>query len=51
MENDTLIRQCLNGSPADAQTTFNQLMFARISTAVEDRKAEIAQTLYQVQPE
>jgi hypothetical protein len=46
MENETLIRQCLEGNPADAQNTFNQLMMVRINDQINSRKQEVAQTLY-----
>lgn len=46
MENETLIRQCLEGNPADAQNTFNRIMQARIADSLETRTFDISQSIY-----
>lgn len=46
MDNATLIQQCLEGNPADAQSTFSDLMFARIAERIDDHRADTHASLY-----
>lgn len=49
-EQELLIRQCLDGSAAEAQSTFNQLMLAQINDRMQVARTDFAATLYHVQP-
>lgn len=45
-QHEILIRQCLEGDPTNAQTTFNNLMVAKITDAIADRRNDIAAQIF-----
>lgn len=45
-QQELLIRQCLEGNPADAQSTFNSLMLARIEQSINGQRQEIANHMF-----
>jgi hypothetical protein len=46
-----MVQDIVAGSAADAQDRFAQVMSAKITDALEQRKTNIAQNLYKTEPE
>ena len=46
-----MVKDIVAGSAADAQDRFAQVMSAKITDALEQRKTNIAQNLYKTEPE
>lgn len=48
---EDLVVAALEQKPTDFETAFNDLIVDRIATAVENKKIEIAQQMYNYEPE
>ncbi len=50
-ELDDLVISALDQKPTDFEAAFNDLIVDRISTAIENKKIQIAQQMYGYEPE
>lgn len=48
---ENLVVAALEQKPTDFEAAFNDLIVGRISTAIENKKVEIAQQMYGYEPE
>jgi hypothetical protein len=46
-----MISTIIDGDNVTAQDTFNDLIATKISSALDDRKTELAQTIFNKEPE
>ena len=46
-----MISSIIDGDNVTAQDTFNDLIATKISSALDDRKTELAQTIFNKEPE